>query len=142
METYFILFCFKLRGISFEISFTTPSKVSIMFDFIWSIIFDTPQTLCIAHKSSMTPFPAVFALENTYVHICPSYSSNEIAYVKISVDEIFGFTTTLDIPYIYLGDALITQSLKARSTLLNIYIFLIINSTILKLIGVLLFFIK
>jgi len=113
-----------------------------MFDFIWSIIFDTSQTLHIAHKSSITPLLAVFALENTYIHICPSYGSNEIAYVKVSVDEIFGFTTTLDIPYVYLGNALITQSLKARSILLNIYIFLIINSTILKLIGVLLFFIK
>jgi len=46
----------------------------------------------------VTPLPAIFALGNTWVHVCSSDCSNVAAYVEASVDEKFCVLTTLNIP--------------------------------------------
>jgi len=46
----------------------------------------------------MTPLPAIFALEDTWVHVCSSDCSDVVAYIEASVDEKFCVLTTLNIP--------------------------------------------
>ena len=52
------------------------------------------------HTSYMVPFPAVFTLWHSRVHICTTNCSDKAAYVKPSVNETLGFDTTLHVPYI------------------------------------------
>ena len=40
-----------------------------------------------ARESGVTPFPAIFALENSWVHVGSSDRSDVIAYVEASVDK-------------------------------------------------------
>ena len=40
MKVWFILFCFKLRETDLKISFVIPSRIAVIFNFIWSIVFD------------------------------------------------------------------------------------------------------
>jgi len=46
----------------------------------------------------MTPLPAIFALGDTWVHVCSLDCSNVVAYVEASVDEKFCVLTALNIP--------------------------------------------
>jgi len=46
----------------------------------------------------MTLLPAIFALGDTWVHVCSSDCSNVVAYIEASVDEKFCVLTTLNIP--------------------------------------------
>jgi len=48
----------------------------------------------------MSPFPAVLALGNSWVHVCSLDGSNVLSYVKAPVDEHLGIGPALDIPYI------------------------------------------
>jgi len=45
----------------------------------------------------MFPFPAIFALQNSQVHICSLYSGNKASYIEASVDNRFSFGTALSI---------------------------------------------
>lgn len=40
MRAWFILFHFKIRGISLEASLVTLSKMAVMFEFVWTIALD------------------------------------------------------------------------------------------------------
>ena len=48
----------------------------------------------------MTPFLAVLALGDSWVHVCSLDSSNILSYVKAPVDKHLGVCPTLDILYI------------------------------------------
>ena len=46
----------------------------------------------------MTSLPAIFALGDTWVHVCSSDCSDVVTYVEASVDEKFCVLTALHIP--------------------------------------------
>ena len=48
----------------------------------------------------MSPFLAVFALGNFWVHVCSLDGSDVLSYVEAPVDEHLGIGPTLDVPYI------------------------------------------
>jgi len=48
----------------------------------------------------VSPFPAVLALGNSWVHVCSPDGSDVLSYVKVPVDEHLGISPTLDVPYI------------------------------------------
>ena len=41
----FLLFHFKSKQVDFEVCLATPCEVSVIFTFVWSIIFNVFQTL-------------------------------------------------------------------------------------------------
>jgi len=77
---------FKFRGISFEICLIILCYLSVMFNFVRTIILDAFRTICIAHKNYVFLFLAIFVLGNTkvYVHIPNCY--NVATNVEASVD--------------------------------------------------------
>jgi len=46
----------------------------------------------------MFPFPTVFTLRNTWVHISIINCSDMASNIKALIDEIFGFGTILNVP--------------------------------------------
>jgi len=89
-----------LRRVHLEIGLATPSKMSMIFRFVWSIALDTSQALSSASKSSMSLLSAIFTLGDSRVHICAKNSGNIVFYIKISVNQTFSIATTLDISYV------------------------------------------
>ena len=67
---------------------------------IKTIALDTFETLNTTNSYSMSPFPVVFTLQNTWVYICTMYHSNETSHIEVSVDDRFGFGTILSVPNI------------------------------------------
>jgi len=46
----------------------------------------------------MTPFPTIFALRNSQIHISSLNCSNEAFYIEVSVYDLFCVRTTLRVP--------------------------------------------
>jgi len=67
---------------------------------VWSIALDVLGALDSAREGSMSPLLAVFALGNSWIHVCPSYGGDIPADVKALVDETLSFVTALMIPNI------------------------------------------
>ena len=60
----FTMFGFESRYVSLKVCFAV-SEMSVMFNFVRAIAFDTPQILSTACKCDMSPFLAVFVLGNS-----------------------------------------------------------------------------
>jgi len=86
VRIWFTLFSFQSRWISLEVCFIAPHKISMVLDFVGAIVLDTPWTLYLAYKSGMSSFPAIFVLENSWVYIHSSSSSNIIANIEASIN--------------------------------------------------------
>jgi len=100
------------------------------------------ETLNLARKGCVSPFPAIFALGNSRVHVGTLYSSNMASYIEAMVNKNFSRCTALEVPDVDphrsdLGDALMTLGLEAKEMSLKKSIFFKIVSTMLELIGVL-----
>ena len=95
VSTGFPFFCFKPWRIHLEVGFATSHYFSIMFKFVWIIVFLTFWFMHAIHIHSVIPLPTVLALWNTKVHICSSYGSNMMAYIEISVKKALCFYTIL-----------------------------------------------
>jgi len=67
---------------------------------VWTIIFNILRILDLASKSSMFLLLAILALEDTGVYICFLYYYNEAFYIEISINQVFSFTSTLDVLYV------------------------------------------
>ena len=67
---------------------------------VGTIVLNAFGPLNSTHTSSVTPFPAVFTLQHTRVHVHTINCGDEAAYIEPPVDEALGFGTTLCIPYI------------------------------------------
>ena len=52
-------------------------------------------SICIICKHSVVPFPAVLALRDARVYICPSNYGDVMFYVETSVHKIFSISTIL-----------------------------------------------
>ena len=76
--------------------------MSVMFKFVGAITFDAFGSLHSAWESSMSPFPAVFALGSSGIHVGASDSDYVTSNIKAPVNQSFNFTTTLNIPNINL----------------------------------------
>ena len=77
----FSLFSLKYWWIYFEIYFTSPSKMLIMFDFIRIIAFDILWFMSIIQDGGIFLFSTIFTLWNTQVYVCSINHSN-ITYVR------------------------------------------------------------
>ena len=84
--TWFTFFHFQSWQIDFGISLTAPTKFSMMFRFVRSIVFDALGSLNPARKCSMASLPAVFALQYTRIHVGFLNGHNIIAYIETPVD--------------------------------------------------------
>jgi len=71
---------------------------------MWAITLYTFGLLDSIYTSYMSLFPIIFALEDSWIHICTLNSSNIITHIKTSVDKTFGSGTTLYIPNVKPND--------------------------------------
>jgi len=84
--------------VSFIISFTTPTELSVMFRLVRAIALDAPRSLNPTRHGGVTPFPTIFTERDTRVHVRTSDGGNEVSYVEASIDKHFCVLTTLNIP--------------------------------------------
>ena len=75
--------------VCFEVSFTTPSYVFIMLQFIWSIRLWIFGSVHMIYKCSMILLSVIFVLENTKVHVGIMNSGDVTANIEASIDEQF-----------------------------------------------------
>jgi len=76
----------------------------VVFGFVRTIAFDAFGTLNSTREHRVTPFPAIFALRYSKVHVSTSNSHDILFNIEASVDKALSPTTTLDIPNIYPND--------------------------------------
>ena len=81
----FALFGFKSRRVDFSVSFTTPTKFSMMFRFVRPVAFDAFGSLDLARECGMFPFPAVFTLGDSRIHVRSSDRSDMVAHIEILI---------------------------------------------------------
>ena len=73
----------------------------MVFRLVWAITFDALCPLYPAWESGMSPFLAIFALENSRIHVCSSDGSDIVANIEASVYKHFSIMSTLNVPYVY-----------------------------------------
>jgi len=98
MRAWVTFLSLKTRGVRLLICFVAPPKFLVIFGSVRSIALDALGALDSAREGSMSPLPAIFALEDSRVHVCPFYSSDIPANVKAPIDETLSFVTALMIP--------------------------------------------
>jgi len=96
----FILLSFWSRGIYFVVSFAASSKMTMTNSLVRPIAFNTFNPLGTTYPGHVTPFPAILALQDSWVHICSPYHNNKASHIKASVDDIFYIGTILCVPYV------------------------------------------
>ena len=65
-----------------------------------TIALDTFGTLNTTNSHSISLFPAVFTLQDIWVHIHTMYCNNETFHIEVLVDNRFDFETILSVPNI------------------------------------------
>jgi len=95
---WFSFLCFELGGIRFTIPFAVPGQVSVVLEFVGSAAFLAFGPMYSASKCCVSPFPAVVALGNTWVHGSASDSGDVLTKVEGSVHDGFGFGAILGVP--------------------------------------------
>jgi len=80
---------------------------------MWAVTSDVFCPLDSAYTCRVTPFPAIFALGNTWIHVCASDGGDESSYVKPSVNKGFSFGAVLSIPNVnpYYGHVRLQRNL-------------------------------
>jgi len=92
---WLVLLGFKIRRINLEICFATPFKLTMILGFVRTIILGTSRSLKIVHEHYVVPLLAVFALENTRVHVGTSDSCDETFYIEALINDLFCRQTIL-----------------------------------------------
>ena len=100
MRAGFTLLSFYFREIYFVVSFTAPSEMTMMNSLVRPIAFNAFSLLDMTYPGHMTPFLAILALQDSWVHICSLYYSNKASYIEVSVDDHFHIGTILCVPYV------------------------------------------
>ena len=100
MWTWLVFFSFWARRICLCIGLTAPAEFMMVFQFVRAVALDTFGTLDSAWESRVSPFSAIFALQNSRVHVSSSNCCNIPSNVEGMVDEAFSSATTLNIPNI------------------------------------------
>ena len=79
----------------FEICLAAPGEVMVIFYLMGSIALNISRSLCFASKCSMLP---VLTLRDSQIHIGSLDCSDVTTNVEASINEHFGFQTTLEVP--------------------------------------------
>jgi len=98
VRAWFALFGFKSGGINFSIRFTTPTEFSMMFRFVRPVAFDAFGSLESTRECGVTPFPAIFTLRDSRIHVCSSNRCDMVAHIEAPVNEKFSVLPALHIP--------------------------------------------
>jgi len=98
MRARFTLPGFKSRRISFVVSFTTPTELSMMFQLVRAVTFNTFCSLNPARQGGMTPFPAILTKRDARVHVCTSDGGDGVSYIETPVNEHFRILAALNVP--------------------------------------------
>ena len=69
---------------------------------MWAVTFDIFCPLDSTYACRMIPFPTIFTLGNTWIHVCALNGSDEFSYVKPLINKGFSFGATLSIPNVNL----------------------------------------
>ena len=96
--TWFASLCFQTWWVHLLIGFATPTKFTMILWFIWSITFDAFRSLDSAQKCGVFPFPTIFTLWNSGVHVSSSYCSNIPSYVETLINQALSSTPALNVP--------------------------------------------
>jgi len=97
MGVVFTLLYFASGRVNFVICLTAPCKFSMVDGLMWAITFDTFCSLNSAYTCRVILFPAIFALGNTWIHVCILNGGNESFYVEPSFNKGFSFGAALSI---------------------------------------------
>ena len=76
----------------------------MVFGLVGTVAFNTPRSLYSAQESYMTPFPAILALRDAWIHVGSLNGHDISADIEAPVDQHFGLTAALDISYVYPDD--------------------------------------
>jgi len=95
---WFILLGFQSWWVDLGICLATPTEFSMVIRFVRTVAFDAFGTLDSTQKCCMSPFPAVFALRNTRVHVGSPNGRDVVANIKAPIDKRFYVIATLDVP--------------------------------------------
>ena len=95
---------FKSGWVKLLICFVAPSEFVVVFWFVRTVTFDTLGSLNLVWKHSMTPFLAILALGNFWIHVGSLNCHNVFANIETSVDKYLGFAAALNILYVYPDD--------------------------------------
>ena len=98
VSIWFSFLCFKPQKIHLEIGFAILCYFSVIFQFVWTIVFLTFWSMHVTCICNVTPLPAVLVLRNAKVYIGSSNCSNIAFYIEACVDKAFCFHTILRIP--------------------------------------------
>jgi len=91
-------FGFETRWVHLLVCFAASPKFSVVFQFVWSIALDAFCPLDSTRESCMSPLLAIFALGDSWVHVCSSYGSDISANIKAPINKALSFAATLVIP--------------------------------------------
>ena len=94
------LLSFRPKRVRFGGSFTTPSKLAMMFSYMRAIAFYTFGSLDMAYPCQMTPLPTILALRDTRIHVGTSHCCNDTSYIETSVNNFLSIVTVSSIPYV------------------------------------------
>ena len=104
MRTQFAFICFKVKRICLWVSFAIPAELMMVFGFVGPVVLNVFGLLDSTWECGMTPFLAIFTLQNLRVHVSTSNSCNEPTNIEALVNKSLGFTVILDILYIDSND--------------------------------------
>jgi len=86
MGTQFPFLYFQSWRIDFGISFAAPPEVAMIFRFVGTIAFDAFGPLNSKREHHVTPFPTIFTLWNTWVHVSSPNGCDMLSNIETSVD--------------------------------------------------------
>jgi len=86
MRARFASLSFKSWWVSFIVSFTAPTELSVVFRLVRAVTLDTSSSLDPIRHGGMTPFPTILTERDTRVHVRTSDGGNKVSYVETSVN--------------------------------------------------------
>jgi len=104
IQVWFIFLCFKSGRIDFVICLIAPSKLVVVFSFMWTTALDISRSLDPAWDSCVALPLTVLILGHTWVHICAFDGGDIVSYIKAPINKAFGLASTLNILYIHLNN--------------------------------------
>ena len=98
MWAWFTLLSFQSGRVKFIVSFTTLCKVTMIVSKMRPITFGMFWSLNLTDTCQVSPFLAIFALRNIWIHVGAPHSSNDILHIESSVNDFFSVITILSVP--------------------------------------------
>ena len=98
MWTGFVLLGFWYRWICVRVLLTAPCHLSVVFELVRSAALLASSAMYSACICGMTPFPAVFTLWYSRVHVSASEDGYVTPKIETPVDKSLGFCAALRVP--------------------------------------------